>query len=465
MAPLLIGDINNPNDPATQGEWELFKNNLKEAKARGVEAVSTDLWWGALEPVEGEFRWDYYDKLSQVIEDVGLKWIPIISFHQLGGNVGDSGYVPLPDWVWKKHIGKKGIIDESSLMFQSEQGKRTKEYISFWGTEYVLEDYERVMKNFVAHFSDKAHMISEINISLGPAGELRYPSYNGHDIGTAYPHRGGLQAYSPLAVFSFQQFAEEKFESIEKLNSSWGFNLTSFDQVYPPNPKRIDEFYGKGEHFSAYGKDFFDWYNKSLLEHGRLVIGSAFNIFHAEDSSLKKIPLGSKVPGIHWRIGTDRLAELPAGLLRTSYQDWRGPSSNYGYHDLLEFFKEMDDEGKGLFHLHFTALEMDNGDGGPQVASEAKSLVFWFSEGAKAKGVKLMGENALDFKLFNPRGWDNIIDALTWGNYYGITLLRLNELIGNEAAREGMVKLNKFVKTKNSISKKSCLTLLRQTLK
>ena len=91
MAPLTIGDLKNPEKSAE--EWRSFSQKLTQIKQMGADAVSTDIWWGTVEEVEGFYDWRYYDKLADTIEHAGLKWVPILSFHQLGGNVGDDGYV------------------------------------------------------------------------------------------------------------------------------------------------------------------------------------------------------------------------------------------------------------------------------------------------------------------------------------------------------------------------------------
>ena len=202
MAPLVVGDPKDINSGASQAAWQTFEQHLRDIKALGVEAVSTDVWWGLVEPSEGNFDWSYYDHLSDVIINAGLEWVPILSFHQCGGNIGDDVYVPLPGWIWSRLASIAGC-SVRDLKYVSEQGNACDEYISAWATQYALPFYQKVMTAFRNHFAAKAGQIAEVNISLGPAGELRYPSYNSHDQNTDYPTRGALQCYSRLAVQSF----------------------------------------------------------------------------------------------------------------------------------------------------------------------------------------------------------------------------------------------------------------------
>lgn len=438
MGPLLIKspEVEFAIEPgAPFMDWQEFSRKVRLAKDLGVKAISTDIWWGLVQRRgEGQFDWAYYHKMAQIIvKEHGLRWMPILSKHQLGGNVGDKGFIALPFWLEEKLKGQ-------NPWYVSEFGNISKESLSVWVTPKVLPYYRNFLVSFLNEFKDYAPFIEEINLSLGPAGELRYPSYNAHDGSlSGYPHRGALQAYSGAAVESFRAWVEAKYQSIGRLNKAWGFALKSFAEVYPPEAGKVEEFYRKGEHFKPYGQDFFDWYNESLLQHGALILQMAERALENQ-SEFRSTALGAKIPGVHWRMKTDRLAELPAGLIRTSFNNWMSSEVDYGYYHILELFKK-----NPRVRLHFTALEMDDLEGGEGVGSLAKSLVFWMAQGAKKRGVLIWGENALGFTLFNKRGWQNILDALIWGPYQGVTLLRLDELMENELAREELRALSEKV--------------------
>ena len=86
------------------------------------------------------------------------------------------------------------------------------------------------MQAFRDHFAPRAGLIDEINISLGPAGELRYPSYNAHDWGN-YPNRGTLQCYSPLAEKDWRRYLKTKYGNIAALNYAFGSKFEGFEAV------------------------------------------------------------------------------------------------------------------------------------------------------------------------------------------------------------------------------------------
>ena len=433
MAPLLVGEPadlrrdsagNWIDTPANLAAWAGFEQMLADAKKHGADAVSTDVWWGLVEPKDGEFNWTYYERIAEVVERAGLCWVPILSFHQCGGNVGDDVFVPIPSYLGQKyaHLAPEAGTGPFAV---SEQGNVCKETLSVWATQAAIGEYEKVMTAFQEKFGSRADLISEINISLGPAGELRYPSYNAHDQGTGYPTRGALQAYSPLARVSWQNFAMAKYGSLSRLNEAWGTDLNSADEIRPPQDANNFFTFGHDKN-TAYGRDLFDWYNDSLMNHGRSLLGKAVDVFNTKDAPFRGIDIGAKVPGVHWRTGTDRTAELNAGLIRSSEArtTWNMDVDGHGYNNVVGLFAEVKTRPHAPnIVLHFTCLEMDDGSGGPSVASRAESLVSWVAAAAAHRNVTIKGENALP--VGSPDGWVNVHDAISAQGYDGLTLLRL----------------------------------------
>lgn len=453
MAPLVVGNPASPDDAESQKAWSQFDKQLREIKQYGADAVSTDVWWGLIEPQEGVFNWSYYDRLAEHIIAAGLQWIPILSFHKCGGNIGDDVTVHLPAWIWNKLALQVGG-NADAAKYVSEQRNASDEYVSCWATHLVLDDYIAVMKAFQAHYADKAAHIAEINVSLGPAGELRYPSYNAHDKGTDYPTRGALQCYSSLARQSFVEYIMRKYGDMNGLNKAWGKPLDADGHKIEP-PRDVAHFFAnQGQINSQYGRDFFDWYSDSLIEHGRQVVNAALQVFGSAGAPFAGIDIGAKVPGVHWRMGAwkgsrvelaDRLAELSAGLIRTSLNDWR-EGDGWGYRSLVSLFNQLSKpENKNRIVLHFTCLEMPDGGGASGVNSLAYSLVRWVGEEAVRQGVVVKGENALNYHLFEKGAWDRIRSHLAFpgngGSYEGITFLRMGDILGSIVGRAEMARL------------------------
>jgi beta-amylase len=462
MAPLAVGNMENPKDPANKEAWEQFDRDLAAAKKAGVDGISVDVWWGLVEPKPGQYRFPYYDKVFDHIRDHGLKAIPIISMHQCGGNIGDNVFVPIPFWIWPHLSQKAGSNNPDYAKYRSEQGNNSPEYVSAWATPLALPRYKALMEAFQEHFKNRRNDFSEINVSLGPAGEIRYPSYNSHDQNTGYPTRGALQSYSEAAVKSFRDFAVAKYGSEAKAKEAWGDPKAP--SIVPPQTP--NQFFANSEHkTSQYGKDFFDWYNGSLIQHGKLVLGTAVDVFGHDKAPFNGIDIGAKVPGVHWRVGEqqgntyvpgDRLAELNAGLIRTSRGDWASDAEGHGYRPMMQMFRDVQrPTSKSKVVPHFTALELADGQDGPGVKSMPKSLATWVGQESGRHGLTLKGENALSFTLADPASWSRMRSFLALpenqnGNYYGLTLLRLGgEVLNTEVGRTRLAETIQAIRAAN----------------
>lgn len=449
MGPLEIGNVRDPENPQFKTAWENFGKDLERAKKLGADAVSTDVWWGAIEPKPGQFAWKYYDIMSNKIGAQNLKWVPILSLHECGGNVGDTANIPIPMWIWAKIQAKTGSTNPDIGKFKSEQGNVSSEYVDFWATKHALPFYRNVMTEFQNHYAGKASMIAEINVSLGPAGELRFPSYNYHDNGSGWPTRGALQAYSELARQSWRDYSLAKYGNEEAVKQAWG---EKYGATIEP-PKNAEDFFKSGDFRNTqYGKDFFDWYSKSLQIHGDQVLGSALEVFGSKGSAFAGIDIGAKIPGVHWRMGEivdgkvvlhGREAELSAGLISTGKEDWT-EAGGYGYRPILSVFKDL--QTRSPFSRvvpHFTALELPDGQDGAIARSLPNSLAKWVGHEANRQGLLLKGENALAGTLYDKAAWERMASLLKgWGDkpgegyYDGLTFLRMNDVLASEVAQQ-----------------------------
>lgn len=430
MAPLWI----------ESNQWAGFESQIQTAKEYGVDAVSVDIWWGKVETSDQVFDWSYYDTLFTKVKARGLKIVPIFSFHQCGGNVGDTCNIPLPSWLSGKYSGQTlgGVtLDGNGLKHKSEQGNFSSETIQGWADPLVSGEYAAFATAFKNRYATAYSAdLQEINVSLGPAGELRYPSYNGHDSGAGYPSRGALQAYSPLAVSNLRSSMLAKYGSLAGVNAAWGTSLTSTTQINPPSD--ANHFFTSGDYRNiAYGKDFIDWYNQSLVTHGKTVLDA---VAAALGTSFSNAPLGYKIPGVHWAMTNPaypRAAEVAAGLVQTSI-DLNADATGHGYTKIVDLAKNINSTRKVV--LHFTCLEMPN-EGTAPAYSRAQDLVFWVAKHAASKGVTIKGENALAGGVTTNAGWDNIVNAFDYAPYVGLTVLR----VGDVSSGLGMSRYASFI--------------------
>jgi len=65
--------------------------SLAALKSAGVEGIMVDVWWGIAEADgPGQYNFNGYMELMEMARKTGLKVQAVMSFHQCGGNVGDS---------------------------------------------------------------------------------------------------------------------------------------------------------------------------------------------------------------------------------------------------------------------------------------------------------------------------------------------------------------------------------------
>lgn len=453
QAPVNVAAVMAPLFITSEAKLANFDSLLDEAKGIGVNAVSVDVWWGEVEKTgDQSFDWSYYDQVFQKIRAKGFKIVPIMSFHKCGGGPGDNCNIPLPPWVWS-HFRSAGL-SANDLKYESETGNIQDDAIVPWASENpaVLAQFSEFVAEFEQHFAPLAGDFIEINLSLGPTGELRYPAYNGSD-GWKYPDRGNFQAYSDLAQVNFRNWALAKYDGLSSVSNHWGIPLGSPDEIRAPGGQLSDNSGRRAQSFvddndyrdMQYGRDFIDWYNESLVGHGKRMLLASDT---ALDGPMKSLPLGMKIPGIHWQMQCaqhPRLAEITAGLIQTSLNTQARQPNAFGYRNVLEMVADVKQSTQREVILHFTALEMDNDANCGIGTSMAEALVFWISQAADDQGITHRGENALGC-VNDPEGpsspdnrsWERIGNAFTFATYSGFTFLRLT----SETDKDGCVPWN-----------------------
>ena len=307
------------------------------------------------------------------------------------------------------------------------------------------------MEAFKRQYLNRDLDIPEINISLGPAGELRYPAYNSHD-GWSYPHGGFLQSYSDLAKHEFRNYLRQKYINDSQLKSAWNNDEVSFNTA--DFPSRSSDLYKENRpKQDNYTLDIYTWYHKSLLDHGNRLMNLAVEIFKKGNQSFTKAELGAKIPGLHWKMGFkyddeiqlhERSMELNSGIITPNQSTWL-KNADYGYHSILSMFKNVMVVKDAPITVHFTCLEMNDGYNTDPKNDEAKSLakvlVKWFGETAHRLGIPLKGENALGPLMGYEHSWNNVREALDHYSYDGLTVLRMDGLYQSPTGRAQLESL------------------------
>ena len=436
MAPVLIKD---------EEQFREFELHLQQARDIGVEAISVDVWWGIVQASRSTSQWDYYDRVFAAIAHKDLSIVPIMSLHRCGGGLRDDVNIDLPPWLEELVLSAGG--SPGDLRYQSETGHESFDAVPPWIGEEISAVYQE-MSRFIDGFLDhyrlelRDRLFREIKISLGPTGELRYPSYSAAD-GWVFPHRGYYQCYSESARRSFLRWVRAP-----QNGCSWATQFADAD-IRVPNghvPRgqgaRADTFVTEGLHQQpGYGQDFLNWYHRSLLAHGRRVLGTAIESLktHCTGDMETAPPIGMKIPAVHWQwrcTSAPRYAELTAGLIPPNCCFVPDGKSATGYEPVFEMVRELSSQTMWPIRVHFTALEMDD-DRAPEwwpndkeKTSMAHSLVHAVGRTASKAGVPLSGENALANVVApdSPNdiaAWDHVRETFDMGYFSGTTLLRL----------------------------------------
>ncbi|WP_127716631.1 family 14 glycosylhydrolase [Halobacteriovorax sp. HLS] len=418
--------INN-FDTSEDQSWVEFDERLKQMKEIGVNSVATEIWWGVVEKSDNNFDWSYYEKVSNLIIKNGLKWIPTISFHSCEPSLELNCNISVPSWIWTKYNNEELALDSNSLKYLDELGNASVSSVSVWATQIVLNDYKDFIISFADRFSSIANSIEEINLGIGPNGEVRYPKSFSNDDQKIVLN----QAHSKLAKQSFINFVKNKYKTIENISSVWGNELTTFENIQTPLSKVLLE---NNTLLSQYSKDFYEWYNQSLIDHVQLVVTTAVRELNKDDSPFKNKPIGTKVPNVPEISKQHRLAELNAGLIRidTNYLD-ANPALSYT--DLIKSFTTIKELTKyQSFNFTYTGLEKSDQNQDGNLTSRAKTLVIAISELSKSNNIPIKGENTSASTLGSNSSWDNMWSAIQNAQYSGLTINRLEKISSNPLA-------------------------------
>lgn len=429
---------------------EQLQAALHGLKGAGAAGVMADVWWGVCEPGPGTYDFSGYVGLFRACRDAGLAVQATMSFHACGGNVGDSVNIPLPGWV-------VAAGDAHGLWFTDREGGVTKEYITFGA------DHERVLPGvevgagvdeygepvragegggggggggtgdgqgrtpveaygaFVGAFAEAMRAegllgttITEVQVGLGPCGELRYPSYQ---LGRwEFPGIGEMQCFDKYLLADLAATVREK-----------GSERVRAAQMPPDgtgryNDRPCDAKFWRGGFRCEAGRFFLQWYSGRLLRHGDDVLGRARAALGAADG----VAVAVKVAGVHWwRFRAGRPAEAAAGYAAGAYA---GAARLARAHGAV---------------LDFTCLEMRTVDQ-PFVRARCgpRQLVAEVFRAAAREGVAVAGENALE--RFDAQGLGQVVLAFRRcpARAASFTLLRLGDALLEE---QNMRNFERFV--------------------
>jgi len=342
-----------------------LQHMLDAIRAVGVDGFMVDVWWGITEPNPRAYEFGAYRQLVDMAKERELQVQVVASFHQCGGNIDDTCDIPLPPFV----------RNTEGIWYQDVDQRENREYVSLFaddaavGNRTTLELYSDWFAAFAGAFApDLGGTVVQVMVGLGPAGELRYPSYPLSQW--RYCGIGQFQASDPHALASLRASAEAAGRE------GWAQPPNaSAAGTYNSKPQDTD-FFSQG-YESEQGRFFLEWYSSALKRHAAQVLSRAQAVFRG------KVSLAGKVAGVHWWYRSrSHAAEATAGYYNTNHRN--------AYAEIADVFKSA-----GNATLDFTCLEMRDEEQPPECMSSPEQLVRQALSAAKEKGVRFSGENAL----------------------------------------------------------------------
>ncbi|KAL3499188.1 hypothetical protein ACH5RR_038281 [Cinchona calisaya] len=308
-------DVINP----ASGQMRRSKAMVQSFRAlatAGVEGVVMEVWWGLVErDSPGVYNWRGYWEIVLLARRFGLKVRAVMAFHQCGTGPGDPFWISLPQWVLEEMKRKP------DLAYSDRFGRRNMEYISL-GCDILpildgrspIQAYADLLRNFRDTFRPfLGGTITGIQIGMGPAGELRYPSCPTVKLSWAWrsPELGEFQCYDKYMLASLNACAWERGA---RQWANWG-PIGAGNLMH--DPENTEFFRTNGSWNTPYGEFFLEWYSGLLILHGERICQEAETIFRGTE-----VNMSGKVAGIYWHYGTQsHPSELTAGYYNTSFRD------------------------------------------------------------------------------------------------------------------------------------------------
>jgi len=250
---------------------------LRALKLLGVDGVELPVSWAVAQPgpVADGFVWDGYLAVASMVSDAGL---------QIRVSLNTDG-AALPGWV---------AAAGPDVLLTDRAGNRREGCLSFAvdelpvlaGGKSPVDAYEDFFRSFGDAFAGfMGSTVTDVTVSLGPNGELRYPSYPPRSVAAdGYAGAGEFQCYDKHTLARLKRHADSSGQPL------WGLSG-------PHDGPRYDESPGSCAFFrdswkTAYGGFFLSWYTGELLAHGDRVLAAASRALGGSPFQLSaKVPL------------------------------------------------------------------------------------------------------------------------------------------------------------------------------
>lgn len=188
------------------------------AKRVGLTSLQSYVYWAEIEKESGRIDFSSYDVLVEKLGKHNLKWVPFLIL---------GPYYATPKWFQES--------EESTYAKCLEHGKESK-IQSIWNPH--LPKYVDRFLQLVAERYRGSGVLESIELGIsGNWGESLYPSQGGFYPG--FHTHPGWWCGDDYAMSSFRRFAIERYKSLPALNTGWGTQFGSNEEVSFPSVKQL----------------------------------------------------------------------------------------------------------------------------------------------------------------------------------------------------------------------------------
>src|SRR4051812_44583718 len=256
-------------------------DSLVRLKNMGLVANEDYVAWGAVEREPGKWEWRQHDAMEQALHKAGLKYV-------------------VYNWVHFPPVWLRRQPAERTLMKCLEHGEETN-YLSIFDP-HTIEWYDHFYKNVHEHFGDRVDDIYAC--ILGPYGEGNYPLAVPDWINMGHCHEGYWCA-DEYAIKAFQAAMETKYAEIGKLNTAWGKQFRSFNDVRSPAEISRKGFKPSLAAFSSPQDkrrwlDFITWYHQAIIDFAERSLQTVLKYYPASKVRIKPGGSAGGVNPIAW---------------------------------------------------------------------------------------------------------------------------------------------------------------------
>jgi Beta-galactosidase len=182
----------------------------------GVTAFEPYVKWMLLEPKKGVWDPAFYDAELAAYKEHGLKWVPFL--------IAGPAYATPP---WFKESEESvfavdvatGDVSRDQSIWNPHLRPRVRAWLKRFFEYYAHEDMQSVLLGISGVFGESIYTAG---------GNLWTHIWDGE-----YPQHFGWWCGDRYAKADFAKTMRAKYEDIAALNTAWGTELTSFDEVVP----------------------------------------------------------------------------------------------------------------------------------------------------------------------------------------------------------------------------------------